>query len=101
MTKVSVRIPVKLDKFGRVHIPKSIQKAINAKEGDTLVIEIKEVLKPGESSSEQILEIYCQDGCPKGAQTRRDLALLHYLFIVHKIQRVCEAGEGIMNNNEC
>ena len=39
------RIPVKLDKFGRVLIPASIRSSIGAKEGDTLIIEIIEVKK--------------------------------------------------------
>ena len=37
------RIPVKLDRFGRVLIPASIRNSIGAKEGDTLIIEIVEV----------------------------------------------------------
>lgn len=39
------RIPVKLDRFGRVLIPASIRNSIGAKEGDTLIIEIIEVRK--------------------------------------------------------
>ena len=47
--KSLARIPVKLDRFGRVLIPASIRSSINAKEGDTLIIEIIEVKKASKS----------------------------------------------------
>ena len=48
--KSLARIPVKLDRFGRVLIPASIRHSIGADKGDTIVIEIVEVRKASSKS---------------------------------------------------